>query len=329
MSVFFHGAYHLPGGPSQVNRNMVKYIKGQADYKHGYRNRIFDYAENFLKIIKSHVIVFSGLLFKPYELKLAKLLGKKVIYIAHGCAYIESQKALPIENEIISKADLILCVSENFCKILKQTFPEYGDKMNVLRNGIEWNEIPDLLETQSSQIIRDQKRIILLGGGRRTKRNMDVCRAVQEINDEMNMDYHVDVYGYFKDSDDSKAISEIPSVTFHNVIPHNMILVEMAKSHLFIQNSEFESFSLALIDALQCGCDILVSKNVGAIEIIPGLKDDDVIRDPGDVNEIKDKIKKVLIKENSERLLSSIDKNSSSAETAVSILMKYCRQYEK
>ena len=171
---------------------------------------------------------------------------------------------------------------------------------------------------------KDPRRIILFGGGRTEKKNLYVCKAVQLINESGLYDLHVDVYGYYRDTDDSPLIVAIPCVTFHHVIPHDLVNVELAKSRMFIQNSQFESFGLALIDALSLGCDVLFSTNTGAKDIITARQESDIINDITDVDEIKDKILKTLECPNNKRLYDSIDKEKTSLQAAVDNLMSRC-----
>lgn len=93
---------------------------------------------------------------------------------------------------------------------------------------------------------------------------------------------------------------------------------------MFIQNSQFESFGLALIDALSLGCDVLFSTNTGAKDIITARQESDIINDITDVDEIKDKILKTLECPNNKRLYDSIDKEKTSLQAAVDNLMSRC-----
>lgn len=320
--IFFVGDYRIPGGPAEVNRNLLRclpnFIKRQESV-----DRIGVRLETMWKIIISDKIIFSGMLFKPRELKLARFLNKKIIYIMHGCIRFEQGKNSNLEDLIMRSADKVLCVSETYSNLIKNEFLEYKEKIGYLTNGVNWE---DLLEQKNKYKDegRNTNRIILFGGGRITKANRYVCEAVSQINEEYGKDLKVDVYGYFRDNDDSKIIKGYPFVEFHHVIPHDLVNKELAKSILFVQNSVFESFSLATMDALVLGCDLLISKNVGAKDVISGLTSNDVIEDPTDVKELKSKILNVLEHPNNSRLINSIDKESTSLEAAACNLLKEC-----
>ena len=321
MKIFFLGAYKHPGGPNEVNRNLLAAIRNEVFYILS-ANKYLVRLEVLFKILSSRLIICSGLFFKNYELLLMRICHKKIIYIMHGCALKETGVNVKSEDEIIKYSDLILCVSNIYKEqIASQLFPKEAYKMQVLHNAINWNEYTNL---PNSSI--NQNRIILMGGGRLLKRNLQICQAVNELNIEFGTNYFVDVYGYYRENDDSRLISQVPNVTFHNVIPHNELLLELTKSRLFVQNSEFESFGLGVIDALSCGCDILISKYVGAIEIISGLVESDIINNPFDVQEIKNKLILVLGEGNNKRLFSSIDKQATSGIRLGKDLISYANQ---
>ncbi|WP_289744125.1 glycosyltransferase family 4 protein [Muribaculum intestinale] len=328
MDVLFIGGYRNPGGPNEVNRNLLKFLPSNF-HKLELKRTIFQLIESVFKIFSSDIVIFSGLMFNKIQVNLAKKLNKKIIYIMHGCAKLELGTENMKEELILESSDYILCVSDKYSHIIKNIFPQCANKIKILQNGINWAEI-DTLKANNQDSIRDSNRIILFGGGRKEKQNYYVCKAVQELNNEKSTNLTIDIYGYFRDYDDSKLIAEIPCVTFNNVIPHSEVNIELLKSNIFIQNSKFESFGLAVIDAICLGCNALISQNVGALDIIKEKKDIDIIYDPTDIDEIKHKLLNLISMPNNYRLLNSIDKEKTSLEYAAKKLTEYCSElYEK
>lgn len=326
MKIFFIGDHFNAGGPNEVNKNLLSVLHGFVRYEQN-ENKLIKRIERFFKILFSKYIVCSGIFIKGYELKLIKILGKKLIYIMHGCYYLETGKRHKIEDGLLHQSDLILCVSKSYRDFISShMYPQYSYKMEVLTNAINWNEYNAI---ESNNINRDRNKIILIGGGRILKRNLQVCKAVQNINNQKCKNYHIDVYGYYRDNDDSKEISEIPCVSFHNVIPHNLLLKEFQKSVLFVQNSDFESFSLGVVEAIICGCNALISKNVGAKDVLESLKETDIINNTNDIDEIQKKIEFVLEHNNNKRLLDSINKETTSIQYSANKLISYIVNLEK
>ena len=325
-TIFFAGNYFKLGGPWEVNKNLVQSLGNRTTHliqQKGYLRFI----ETLSKIIPAKVVIFSCVSkYDHITVPFCKLLGKKIIYIMHGCMALEykmnnntlNNAGLRNEKKLLEKSDLILCVSNIYKEIIAKNYPQYQKKLDVLMNGINWKMFQSIPQTQR----RNENQVILMGGGRRTKRNLYVCQAIQNINQKYHTNYKVLVYGYFLNYDDSKLIADIPCVTFRNVIPHQKILQQLKSSRLFIQNSDLESFSLGVVEALCCGCDILISKNVGARDIMQNIQSNDIINNPTDLEELEDKILKVLQNSNNQRLLSSIDRVTTSTEYAANKLLK-------
>ena len=68
----------------------------------------------------------------------------------------------------------------------------------------------------------------------------------------------------------------------------------MSESNLYIQNSYFETFCLACVEAIQCGCNLLISRNIGALSVLKNVDDDHIIFNSNDIEEIKNKIEKCI-----------------------------------
>ena len=111
---------------------------------------------------------------------------------------------------------------------------------------------------------------------------------------------------------DINTIKSYPFVDYIGMIPHEQILTYMQQSALYIQNSVFETFGIAPLEALLCGCNLLLSCHTGALSIIPGALETDIIYDPYDIDEIANKILTLLHNNNQKRLISSINFDTSS-----------------
>lgn len=320
--IFFAGSYFQEGGPWEVNSNLVSYLDKDIHYlTHSFKPlRLLEY---FYNILICKVIVFSGITsIDQFLIPFATFLGRKIVYIMHGCLeleyrtnnYVGNMRALWNEKMMLKNASLILCVSYRYRDFLMSQYPQYAHKMNVLVNGINWDKYAFYGRTKIFR--KDNNKIILMGGGRVTKRNLQVCQAIDKLNSEDNTSYYVEVYGKYLENDDSVKIQQCKCVKKFNLVPHQKMMQYLAETRLFVQSSEFESFSLGVVEALMCGADILVSKNVGALDIIPAANDMDIINDVFNVDEIKLKLRYVLKHPNNSRLISSIDKNDTSAQSS-------------
>ncbi len=83
----------------------------------------------------------------------------------------------------------------------------------------------------------------------------------------------------------------------------------MRNCDIFIQNSSFETFGLAPLEALTEGANLLFSKNTGALCVFDedALRPEDIIEDCENVREIADRISYLSAHPNNERLMDGID----------------------
>lgn len=321
--IFFAGQHWGENGPAEVNKNIVANLPNDVA-RLSIKNRYLMRIECLLKILWCKVLILSAIGHKQYEIKLAKWLGCRIIYIMHGFAADDSPFVHKMERQLLPHVDKILCVSSPFCQLAKKRFPQYAGKMEVLTNGVAWEKIEK--EITNGDIKRDDNEIILIGGGREIKRNLIVCKAIEQINMEKGISLHVSVYGAYNEEDDSPRIKEISCVTYHDLIPHAELLKKYKAARLFIQNSRIESFGLAVVEAIIGGCDVLLSKNVGAIDIIPDIQPMDIINDFTDINEIQEKIAYLLEHPNNHRIIHSINRENTSLKKAAERLLEFAEK---
>lgn len=328
--VFFAGDISLNNGPSNVNKELYKYLKNEFQFIETKNKWIF-YILYIIRTIKCDVIVYSGILkIDIISLRIAKILRKKIIYIMHGCVQYEQGEINKtptmggdrIENDLFKYSELILCVSAPFAKWFRKYRSEFCDKVEVLTNGIPWDNLSIIDDNIKSD---KQMKIILLGGGRVTKANLNVVKAVNIINDRYNAKCIVDLYGYYREDDDSKLLEKYSFVNFCGMVDHEELMRRFSTSTVFVQNSIFEPFSLACIEAICHNCSILVSVFVGCSSVL-SLEENDIIHNPFDVEEIAKKLLLFKGMKNYSRILTNIDKISTSCEMSAKKLREYVYQ---
>lgn len=312
--IFLLGNYFDNGGVNNVNRNIVHELHDKIDYPKC-RNKYLRILEMLFKVFNNDVIIFSGISqIAGIAIILCRLLRKKTLFLMHGFLQLEDKEndySNPIgelnEKLLLKYCDRIYCVSEHYMEFMKSHLPQYADKLDFVTNGIDWNNLKVNISGE-----RDNNKIILIGGGRRTKRNLQVCMAVDKINDADDRHFKVYVYGY-PDGIDVEKIKGCKCVTYSNVIPHDELLKVMSSAFLYVQNSDFETFSLGVVEALTNGCNLLISKNVGAQDYI-ATEENDIIQNNMDIDEIGNKILYIASHPNNKRLLDSINRETSSTK---------------
>lgn len=306
-------------GPDNVNKRIVSNLPSNF-FVINNGNKIKKYVNTFLYVVRCKIVIISGISkMGMYAMKLAKIFGKKTIYIMHGCNEIEfkinqmppDQKALKYEKYFLYNADLILAVSERYSRFIQEKYPVCVDRMNYLFNGV------DKMNFNFDAVQREKGRIIAVGGDRKLKNNVVIANAMAKLDDSKKLM----VYGYLYHP---YNLPKGSNIEFKGLVSQEQLYIEMSKSELFVLNSTLESFGLTVFDALQCGCSVLVSNAAGALDIL-NTTEHDVIFDPMNENEIAEKIDYLLQHPNNERLIKNLNFDKISYKAEVERLEQFCR----
>ena len=276
------------------------------------------------KLAKCDAVLFSGFSKQNiYGMDLCRLFGKKSAYLMHGCVEYENRmNRVPdegmarLERKMLEKTDLILAVSRQFEEWLKENYPQHAHKTEHLTNGIDW----ELMQEDVSVERRDPHGIITVGGGMPRKGIVNICRAIEKLVNDGYPDITLTVCG--DEGADTAEINSFPFVKNEGLVSHEKLMELYKKNRLFIQNSRFETFGLAPLEALLSQTEILISAKCGALSVIKKYEDSDIIKDTEDTDEIAEKIKNLFRQENHVRLLCELDKESTSWQARVRQLLK-------
>lgn len=318
MKFFFWGNTNGRFGPDQVNRSMIKNLT-QSFWYTKCSGKYCGMLESAGKVLFSNVIVISGVSRKGVLLaKLGRCLGKKTVYIMHGCAAYECElNGVPLaprgakyEQYLMGNTDLLLPVSERFMHWVRERYPEYADKTGFLYNGIDRELLSECMVTD-----KQPGSVIAAGGTDRLKGNALLAEAVEAMGGRA----HLEVYGNCREK-----TGTYQHVQYMGTVEHDIFLKKLSKASLFVVNSCFETFSVATIEALCCGCSVLISEAAGITGILE-LTEMDIIHDPANAEEIRTKIAYLLENPNHARILSALDVEAHSYEKTAERLENICR----
>lgn len=309
MKIFLAGDYYSETGPANATKLLLEAMPQNTVYQK-VRNKMMRIPEIIWKTIVADVIIYSGPSRQMiFGIQFAHLLRKPTFYIMHGSISHESsinhdvnKRLLYIEYFILKHIRYVLAVSSPFENWLKKTYPEYQQKIYHLTNAVDW----ELLKMPQSQSHRNQDQIMSIGGGMPRKNILSICKALNQLY-QMDNTCCIRFLVAGGNGEDLDAIKSYPFVDYIGTVSREQILASMQQSTLYIQNSVFETFGLAPLEALLCGCNLLLSCHTGAISIIPGIHTDEVVQDPYNIEELAQKILLQFKKSNHDRLLSSID----------------------
>ncbi len=268
------------------------------------------------KMPEAGVAVFSGYSRQNiFGMKIARIFHIPSIYIMHGCVEYEDRiNRVPDEamardeRKMLNMADLILGVSEQFAEWLKEYYPEERRKIAFLTNGVSWEQFET--DEKGSGEERKQFSVLSVGGGMPRKRIVRIAQAVAYLRENGFPDMSLTVAG--AEGADSLEIRRFSFVNDLGLLPPEEMQSEYRKHSIFVQNSIFETFGLAPLEALLSGEDLLLSDRCGVLSVLSGLEEKDLIHDPDDPVEIAEKIRELLTDGNHDRLINAIDKESTS-----------------
>ena len=320
--IAFCGDFTQNNGPANVNKELVKHLNVRIiDTKQ--HNKIFIFLKFLISIFFCRIYIFSSNYRVNYTLFLiATILNKKTIYLMHGSPQLDStvnkidhlDRAKRMEKIILDRCSLVLTVSEKYMNLLHKQFPNYKSKIYFLTNGISVD-----FSYIKKNINKNCRSIAVGGGNRFIKCNKIVSDAINELNKGETIKYNLNIYGLMYTN--GEKILENDNVKIIGRIPQNELFEELSKTKLFVLNSMYESFGLSVIDALKCGCNILVSKNAGINDVLK-LEENDIINDFNDIDELKQKIKYNMAHDNNKRILDSIDFKHYNWESVAQRLIK-------
>lgn len=322
MRIFLAGDAVTGTGPANVTKYYIENLPAGTLYQKR-RNKAMRACEIFVNTIRSDVVVYSGYSKQNIlGLRLAKLFKRPSAYIMHGCVEYENginrepdETMNAVERATLDMADLIIAVSESFAKWLRNYYPMHADKIDHVTNGIDLS----LKESITDAHDKDPHMILSVGGGMPRKKIVHICEAVQKLREEYDDKLYLCVIG--DTGADSDRINSYDFVRNKGIVPFDEGRRLYARAALFVQNSSFETFGLAPVEALFCGCPILCSSHVGALDLISTIKCTDVIDKYDDPDEIAEKIRYNLANDNAARLLAGIDGESCSWKTVSDTLI--------
>ena len=262
MKVLYIGDFIKGNGPSTVDINIRDSIQSsnqvnQVEFLQSTTKLSFTVLKKISNVDVVHVsgVSFLGMLFMIFS----RLCRKKTSMTMHGSLVIESRfRKISLYRRVFEfiqqkSANKIMPVSKLLAEKVK-----INKKVIVIPNG--FNYIDNLAISKKANLIT------LIGGGRKEKRHLDICEVIQKINDEHGLNIKVNLFG--ENGVDSNKINSFHFVDDFGFCNKNIVLNSLSKSKIFIQYSEFESFSLAVADAINYQCYIITSNLVGINDFI-------------------------------------------------------------
>lgn len=303
--IFFVGDFFSNTGPANANKSLLKVNNGFLKYSIR-KNKITRVIEMIFKIINSDITCFCGYSrINIIGIRLCKMFNKKSIYLMHGSLKEDEKdrhvtnKDILMENKILNSVNKIICVSKKYKEQLKKINPKLS--IDYVFNGV--NSI-NIYNENIKRMKKNEKKFIIVstGGDSIRKNNIKICEAISK-SDELKNKIRYIIIGKIKNKN---IFDKYKFVKLTGEVLYEECINIMTNANLYIQNSYIDSFGLATIEALLAGCDILISSNVGAIDIL-NLNQFSIIQDNEDIHEISEKILYKMKNNNYNEIINKFD----------------------
>lgn len=285
-TILFVGNLFNNNGPSNVNRELYKELSKEVLFleSKSKKNRFIEFLKKFKN---SEVINISGISsFNVLVLLMGRLFLKKTTYLMHGALEYEKkykdikERDLFYEKIILKNVNKVICVSKRFKEELinNQNYNSYESKFITINNGSNLKK--------ETNYPKQRNLVLVVGGGRPEKQILNVCKALN------NMGLKLIVVG--ADGRDSEEIKKYDFVEYKGKLEKNELNKIMEKSYLYIQNSIYEPFGLAPLEALSKGCNLVISEKIGMIDSFDEFPKSAIVSTENNIEELKIKVKQIL-----------------------------------
>lgn len=310
MRIFLVGDWYSGTGPANVTKYYIENLPKKT-LSQRYKSKYARLFELIIKSVMADVICFSGYSKQNIiGMRFAKLIKKPTAYIMHGCVEYEnkinleeSEEMAICERKMLELCNCILAVSEKFACWLKNMYPQHSYKIDYVTNAIDDNLIEQASNVNDCN--RDKHMILSVGGGMPRKKIKHICEAIDILRKEYDDKLMLVVVG--ASGADSEEINKYDFVDNRGLVPFEEVKKLYQTASVFVQNSCFETFGLASVEAITLGCATLSSSQLGALELISEIREEDVIEHFDDSREIANKIRYLLGNSNNDYLLNRID----------------------
>lgn len=320
MEIFLLGDLESDNGPGNANKQIRDLLAEKYKVSYSFASGKFSRILEMRKGIRNAdlLLICSRSKINYSAIRYAKKCKKKIIYLMHGYASYEEEIENPTIGEskleqirsyetfVFDAADQIVCVSKKCRDFMRKQLPQYENKLDYIYNVVDIEKIKKSCKENGFQ--RQKNKILSVGGGLKRKNNLIIAKSIERSRS--NLEYVV----VGKELEDGEKIKRFGFVTWIEKLPNEELIQVMNQSSLYIQNSSFETFGLAVIEALSAGCSLLISNEVGCKDLFETIRDTDIIFDITNEEEIFVKIEYLLREPNNQRMVNGFRKNWVSKE---------------
>lgn len=257
-------------GPQVVFNNIVKDIDTEKVLVIGNKDLRDGIKKIFHREIKTlHIFGFTRS--NALLIIIGKILRKNIFYTANGLAsrenlhFANSKQTYRIVEFITLKlADKIICVSEGLKEMVLMDYKIPKRKLKVIPNGVSkdiLNRKPKYNYFEKILSVNSNKKVIFTACG--TFKYKGIVQLVEVINNIQRNDFILVIAGPAGNVHE-KVMNMIDSqkIIYVGNLNQEDLISAYYYSDFYIQNSVYETFGLAPLEALAMGTPAIVSKDV-------------------------------------------------------------------
>jgi glycosyltransferase involved in cell wall biosynthesis len=200
--------------------------------------------------------------------------GARLVVTEHSTglgALLEDPQGLDHYAEVLERADKVLCVSGVLRDQLLAALPGYADRVEVLPNPVDFAAVTARPERPEAL-----HRWVFVGGLIERKGVERLVRAfclVAREDPEVTLTLYGD--GPLRAALEALAVEAGVRDRLHlkGVVPHATVMAELPTYDLLLAPSTFETFHLAVPEAVAAGVPVIVSRSGGPQEALAGVED--------------------------------------------------------
>ncbi|MBI4065414.1 glycosyltransferase family 4 protein [Candidatus Gottesmanbacteria bacterium] len=229
---------------------------------------------------------------------LPPILPKKTIGFVYDIAFLQTPQAYPDSyqklkdqtHNLIKRSSHIITISHAVKKDLTKTYDVPDEKITVAYPGVS-----SIFLKKGKTMHTVRPYFLFVGSLKRGKNVSFIIKAFAQFLSMSNTHYNLLLIGsnYWKDPQITQAISRFhleSRVKLMGFIPDNELACYYRGALAFVSPSLAEGFGLPVVEAMACGCPVIVSDTAVCKEIVG---DNGIFIDPSDTKKLAQAMKKM------------------------------------
>ena len=173
--------------------------------------------------------------------------------------------------ELLERATTVFCVSGHLRDTVLAALPGYEHKLDVLPNPVDFTSVPRRPAPPEAL-----DRWVFVGGIAEHKGVERATRAFCAVaRDNPRAEFTL-----FGSGPAEQAVRDIAAsagvadrVHLRGIVPHTQVLAELPRHDLLVAPSRYETFHLAVVEAVAAGLPVIVTRSGGPQESLRGVED--------------------------------------------------------